>query len=243
MLGSGQASFVANTSLDQGADQHSAGAVVWSMLAAGPTFLAGLVGAPWGFRDYNSLLGWFDVPMPPGVWMPNLLIVGMFGAAGLAWMPWRKALSLGILVVFAFVVPLRSLIQLHVLAGEVFSPRYWALLAVAAFGLLLIAKPGRRIELTAWQWWLTWVAMVYVAAVALHEYLRRYVTGIDVVAIDLSKDAEWWPWTWVSPNIVWAIGTLAWAVFAFIALRHVRASAAHAQPGQRSELREATTAA
>ncbi|MFM2438215.1 MAG: hypothetical protein RLZ55_1034 [Actinomycetota bacterium] len=167
------------------------GAAMLSSINPTAWALAGLVGAPWGFRDYNSLLGWFDVPMPPGVWLPNLLIVGMFGAAGLAWMPWRKALSLGILVVFAFVVPLRSLIQLHVLAGEVFSPRYWAPLAVAALGLLLIAKPDRRIELTAWQWWLTWVAMVYVAAVALH----------------------------------------------------VRASAAHAQPGQRSERREATTAA
>lgn len=229
-LASGQASFASKGLLDQTQDPQGPAAILWSVVLAAPTYLSGLTAAPWGFLDTNHLLGWFDVPMPPGVWVPTTMLLGMLGAAGLVWMPWRKVVALATLTALGLVLISRGLLQDQVLAGTLFSPRYVLPLALVALGLLLVVGPRRRIGLTGWPFWIAYAATVYIGAVAFHSSIRRYVTGVDVVSANLDDRVEWWSLDWLSPNAVWLLGTLAWAGLAFAALSHLRAVRRPAAP-------------
>jgi hypothetical protein len=72
------------------------------------------------------------------------------------------------------------------------------------------------------------VALVVANAIALHTNLRRYTTGTLVQGFNLNSPREWW-WgflpDFISPNVVWFVGALAFAVpvwAAFVLLsRHV----------------------
>jgi hypothetical protein len=56
-------------------------------------------------------------------------------------------------------------------------------------------------------------------SIALHTNIRRYVTGVRVEGFDLDSQREWW-WGFlpdlITPNVVWAVGTLAFAVVAWV---------------------------
>ena len=47
---------------------------------------------------------------------------------------------------------------------------------------------------------------------ALHLNIRRYVTGVDVTAVNLDVGAEWWWDGPVGPSAVWLLGSLAYTL-------------------------------
>ena len=59
-------------------------------------------------------------------------------------------------------------------------------------------------------------------SIALHQTMRRYITGIDVIGWNLNKNAEWW-WTFgPSPMTIWMLGTIAFGVTATLVLQMAR---------------------
>jgi hypothetical protein len=59
-------------------------------------------------------------------------------------------------------------------------------------------------------------------SIALHQTMRRYITGVDVIGWNLNKNAEWW-WTVApSPMTIWMLGTLAFGLTATLVLQMAR---------------------
>ena len=59
-------------------------------------------------------------------------------------------------------------------------------------------------------------------SLALYTDIRRYVTGTDVVSVDLDAGREWW-WSGLvaTPMAVWIVGTLAFIATAAILVREM----------------------
>jgi hypothetical protein len=218
-LRSGQSKLASESFVDEfpPVPLHS---TVWSMIEAWPTYWAALTGAPWGRTKESDMLGWIDMPMPSGAWLPITLVLGGFVLAGLGAMYGRKGIAVAVLAVVVVVIPTRSLLQSEVLGGTLFQPRYVLPLLLAWLGVMLVGRPGERLRFTRTQLLVAGALVAYAAAIALHAWLRRFVTGIDVVDIDLNRAPEWWPYTAASPMTVWIVGSLAWVVLIAIAFGH-----------------------
>jgi hypothetical protein len=59
-------------------------------------------------------------------------------------------------------------------------------------------------------------------SIALHQTMRRYITGVDVIGWNLNKNAEWWWTVGPSPMTIWMLGTLAFGVTATLVLQMAR---------------------
>ena len=70
-------------------------------------------------------------------------------------------------------------------------------------------------------------ALIVANAVALHTNIRRYISGLDVVDWNLNHHVEWWWDIPVSPMVIWAIGSLAFAGATIIVLLWL-----HRQPSE-----------
>jgi hypothetical protein len=68
-------------------------------------------------------------------------------------------------------------------------------------------------------------ALIGAHFVALHINIRRYVTGLDVGGFDLGANTEWW-WTGpIGPNVVWLLGSLAYALLVVMIVRKMNDTA------------------
>lgn len=219
-LTSGHSKLASDSFVDKVAKQPPA-AIRWTLFESLPTYWAALTGAPWGRTSESLMLGWLDMPMPSGVWLTLTFVVGGFLFVGIGVYYGRKAAAIGALVVVVLVIPSRSLLQSGALGGSLFQPRYLLPLLMVIVGLALLGRPGRLLRLTRGQLIVAWVLLTYAATIALHAWIRRFVTGIDVVDIDLDRNREWWPLASATPNQVWIVGSIAWAVLMAIALRHL----------------------
>jgi len=59
-------------------------------------------------------------------------------------------------------------------------------------------------------------------SIALHQTMRRYITGVDVIGWNLNKNAEWWWMIGPSPMTIWMLGTIAFGVTATLVLQMAR---------------------
>jgi len=168
-------------------------------------------------------LGWLDTPMPAIVWVGALGVFAAIAFTGLRSMSWRKATALGVVLAALVLVPVWVLVQSRVTVGFEVQPRYVLPLVVMLGGVALLQVAGRRIEITGTQLWLAGGALIVANAVALHTNLRRYISGLDVSAWNLNHYLEWWWDIPVSPMVVWAIGSLAFAGAVIVMLRWLQA--------------------
>jgi hypothetical protein len=172
-----------------------------------PELWAGVFGT-WG-------LGWLDTPMPAIVWFSTLSIyVGLvFLAISAFSLKQSIALSLSLLALTA--VPMFILTTSGLYVGEQVQPRYLLpLLVFAVFTAVYRNKDQEGLQLSKGQLFLAAGALTIAHAVALHTNLRRYITGLDVSGANLETLIEWW-WTDlpISPNTVFILGSLAFALF------------------------------
>lgn len=223
-LTSGQ-SKVASTSFAEGQwrllDRPVTDQTVWSSIESIPTMWSSLTGAPWGGGRLLSSLGQFDTPVPTGAWMVTTLVLGGFVLAGLAVVFKRKTAALLLLLAATIVIPVRSLIQARSLVGDLFQPRYLMPLLIVIVGVALLARNGRRIRFGWGQLIVVWVGLSYAGTVALHAWIRRFVSGTSIVDWDLDLHVRWWDAA-ISPNAAWILGSLAWAALVAVAVIHVR---------------------
>jgi hypothetical protein len=59
-------------------------------------------------------------------------------------------------------------------------------------------------------------------SIALHQTMRRYITGVDVIGWNLNKNAEWWWTIGPSPMTIWMLGTIAFGLTATLVLQMAR---------------------
>lgn len=156
-------------------------------------------------------LGWLDTILP------TVVSVAGFGVAcgalflGIRYLTARRAVALALALVALWGVPFVLLAQSQAIVGTEVQPRYLLPLLVIFLG---VATAGPH-AIGSWRGSrsvLAGLALGVSASVSLHVNLRRYTTGTDDPAIDPGTRAEWW---WVGlpgPLVMWALGSLAFAV-------------------------------
>lgn len=154
-------------------------------------------------------LGWNDVAIPPLVWVGTLFAASAAVFSGLVALSWRKLVVLGVIAAALIVLPLYLLQRSGTEVGGLVHPRYLLPLIVMFVGFALLPAAGRVASATRFQIWLV-VALVSVAnAVSLYSNIRRY-TGAPGLSAG-SSEGWWWGAGVPHPNLVFVVGSLAFA--------------------------------
>lgn len=183
------------------------------LLVEVPELWAGALGK-WG-------LGWLDTAMAPIVWFAGVAGVAGVVLAGLASVNLRRGLAVGLVGLAMWLVPAYVQYMTGHPVGSYVQPRY-ILPLIVLFVVTAIARTGG--ELTVWtrpQRLLIVAAISGANAVALHMNIRRYVTGTDVMSLNLDNAVEWWWGLPVSPMGVWIVGTVAFGAASLILTREL----------------------
>lgn len=170
-------------------------------------------------------LGWLDTIMPQTVWFSVFFIFAGFAFQGLRFLDKSKAVAVAIITFLLISIPLYILVHDGVVVGVGVQPRYiYPLLIIFAVLAAYNSTPGLLSLSYSKTQIVTAAALICVAnSLSLYTNIRRYVTGIDVKAINLNAGIEWWWSAGPSPMSVWLIGSLAFAlILGIIAIFSVR---------------------
>ena len=162
--------------------------------------------------DFATRLGWLDVTMPAAVTGVLTLAVGYVLTLGLLAATRGKALSFAAVGIVMIGYPLLLLTQYNSVIGENVQARYLMPLTVIAALSLSVGIPPLFRKRSAGVTLLMALAVALAHALALHTLIRRYVTGLDVQGWNLSAGAEWWWPMPIGPNLVWILGSGAFAL-------------------------------
>ncbi len=168
----------------------------------------GVLGVPpWG------ALGWMEVVMPTGVYVPLLLLAGGLLFAGLRHLDWRKAGALLGVAVGLTALPFYMLQRNLDIAG--IQPRYFMSLVPLLLGLALLRPGGRGAHrLGVPQAVVMWGFLNVAHTIALLTVLRRFTTGTDG-SYRLGTAVTWWWDAGPGPLTWWQAGVAAFAVASF----------------------------
>jgi len=186
-------------------------ALLWNNLLILPALWVGSLGVGWG-------LGWLDTRLPDVVGMSMVAAAGGLLLWGLGDVRRSKLVAaLAALLTISF-VPMWILAADRRLVGESVQPRYLLpMLPVLVTICLLPAHRGlRRLQRT--QFVVLGCAFALAQSIALHANIRRYVSGQELIGLDLNSQVEWWWPIGVSPMALWLIGSAAFAIVVVIAL-------------------------
>jgi hypothetical protein len=165
-------------------------------------------------------LGWLDTPLPKGVPILATLLVGGIVIAGLRFTPRWYGLPWLIIVAALIAIPLRVYYVNGMVVGELIQPRYLLPLLPICVALPILRGNGEfRFKWSRGQSLTIGLVVFIVFSVSLHVNIRRYVTGTDSVALNLTPGAEWWSSTTIGPMTVWIISIAAAAAFLALARR------------------------
>ncbi|QAY68914.1 DUF2142 domain-containing protein [Xylanimonas protaetiae] len=159
----------------------------------------------------------FFSQLAQGVQAPSLVYVFMVATAGgvffagLRTMNLRKAVALSGTMLVYVAIPIYFL-QL----SSGYQSRYTLPLVpvILAIAVSRAADSGWSIRLTRTQAASAYILIVVAHSVALHTFIRRYVTGLDVLQLNLNAQVEWWH-AGPSPMATWLVGSLAFAALGF----------------------------
>jgi hypothetical protein len=182
-------------------------------------------------------LGWLDTPMPPLVTVLMLLAFGGAVLVGLGAPSREKWLALGVIAGTIVVVPLIVLTSGQNVQGRYVLPALPVLVGTA----VVAPRLEERTVFRRGQAVLIVVAVVIAHSAALHQNIRRYVTGMDEGGPDLGERVEWWWSTGPGPMATWLLGTCAFALAAIAGwglLACERPSLAAGRAGEPSERQE-----
>lgn len=194
----------ANNGLGAGDIHANFSTLILANLVELPGLLTGIFGT-WG-------LGWLDTEMPSSVWVSSIFVFGALVFTGVSYLTIKKALAASLAFIFVVGYPLALLTLSKSYVGSNVQPRYVLPLIIMFAGVIFLGVTESKPKMTRAQS-IIGGALVWVAfTVSLHINIRRYVTGVDVLGINLSKDAEWW-WTFgPTPMVVWLLGSCSFGV-------------------------------
>jgi hypothetical protein len=195
------------------ASQPGAIATTFDNIVRMPGFLLGGLGF--------SELGWLDTPMPNSVAIAATMLVGALIFVGLGGMARWTACAWLIVLASLIAIPTYVFYVNGIAIGQVLQPRYVLPLLAPAVGIALVRNSGAlTISLSRGQFVGFAALVTSIYGLSLYTNIRRYVTGLDQMTLSLSRDAEWWSNSTMSPNFVWIIGTLSLVVLLWL-LRHL----------------------
>lgn len=202
-LTSAQSSGVAPTA--PGGPVRPRGWVLGYNLTENLQVAGGVLGVPpWGS------LGWLELPMPTGVYVPMLLLAGALLFVGPRLLDWRKAGALLIVAVGLTALPFYMLQRNLDTAG--IQPRYFMSLVPLLLGIALLAPRARdAYRLTVAQALVAWVFLNGAHAIALLTVLRRFTTG-TAGSYRLGTNVTWWWDFGPGPLQWWVAGVAGFAV-------------------------------
>lgn len=158
-----------------------------------------------------SGLGWLDTVMPGIVWITTLAIFAALCFWGLRVGDWRKWLATGGVAASLIVIPMYILVHDGVTVGSGVQPRYIYPLIIILGGVALAGFAQSGLGLGRLQLVIVGLGLAAANSVALHTNLRRYITGMDSQSFNLNANIEWWWNSPISPMMVWAAGSVAFA--------------------------------
>ena len=192
---------------------HGFGLFAYDLLNA-PSLWAGVFGG-WP-------LGWLDTPMPAVVSLGAVAVFVAVGFVGFRQLGWRKAVVLALTALVLWLLPVYVLVQGGDTVGNAVQPRYLLPLIVLAGGILLLASRGRQYVFGRGQIVLVVVVLAVVNLIALELVIRRFVTGNGELGLNLDTGDKWWWGSFpFSPNVVWILGSLAFAAALVVLAREL----------------------
>lgn len=154
-------------------------------------------------------LGWLDTSVPPATTFISTALFVLVVVTGMARSSVSSRRASWLVLAAMFIIPMYMMAADRSFVGEGFQSRYLLpllpILAMTALGWT--SERGEGFAAAALKWGV--VALSFAHAVVLHVNIRRYVTGIEVLGMDLEHNSEWW-WTWgPSANTLWVVGSFA----------------------------------
>lgn len=167
-------------------------------------------------------LGWLDTPMPAVVSLGAVAVFVAVAFVGFRQLGWRKTTVLALLGLVLWLLPVYVLVRSGSTVGNSVQPRYLLPLIVLLGGVLLLATRGRQFRFGRGQLILVGGVLAVVNLVALELVIRRFVTGNGSLGLNLDTGDKWW-WSSFpfSPNVVWILGSLAFAGLMAVLVREL----------------------
>jgi hypothetical protein len=190
-----------------------------------PTLWEGAFGS-WG-------LGWLDIELPSIVYLGSLAAFVSVAFIGFGNLDKRKFLALAAIGAALWILPVYVLTKGGSHVGIEVQPRYLLPLIILFAGVLLVKVRDQRFVLTRGQAYLVALALSVANFVALHFTMRRYITGIDFMGWNLDQGIEWWWAGFLSPMAVLIIGSVSFAVLAFVIAREINLDGSRNTPPRR----------
>lgn len=164
-------------------------------------------------------LGQLDTPMPPTVYLSTVAVCAFLVMAGIGRLSWMKVLVAGAGILVVVAIPLYILQVSQLAVGDGVQPRYiLPLLPVVALVLLTGYRPGEAVRLSRPAAVVAWALVSLANSVALMVNIQRYTTGLDG-PLWPGLAVEWWSTNRVGPLPTWILGSLGFAVAAWMVVR------------------------
>jgi hypothetical protein len=166
-----------------------------------------------------SALGWFDTPIPivTGIGAVLAFCVVLFHGWSAMW--WNKAVAVLVGLAALVAYPVIVLQESGVQAGIGMQPRYVLPLMLLVLGVSLVRRRGRLLTFNRFQATTLTVTLATAQSAVLYANLIRYTEGGSAATPEWLASPDWW---WggmpLSPIAVWVIGSLAFALVAFVVL-------------------------
>ena len=191
----------------------------WHNLLTIPGLWLGVFGGfPWGS------LGWLDTTLPQVVSLSTIMVMAGLVFLSITSSNRKKLVGMVATLLALWAIPLYLLQLGGFQAGEQVQPRYLVPLMMVFLGTALLTSSGKPLLTDSRTVWFVVVALSVANSIALHTNIRRYTTGVRVQGINLDSPREWW-WPFLpdflSPNVVWLIGTLAFATLIWFLLLRI----------------------
>lgn len=219
-LSADQATGAASVGVIQGAADAGAAAPAGAAAAAAaaPSALAGLlanlVDLPWLWTGATGTwgLGWLDTPMPTAVWVLMLGVLVTTILWGLRVQSRRKGVLLLMGLAALTVIPLYVLYGRGMRVGAEVQPRYLLPLLIIFVGVALFGFAKDHLGLSRVQAGVVFAAATIANSLAMHNNMRRYISGLGDAGFNLNANIEWWWNLPFSPMLVWLGGSAAFAL-------------------------------
>lgn len=189
----------------------SGGSVASSALTS---LIANFINLPWLWTGGTGTwgLGWMDTAMPDPVWV--IMIGALFALVfwGLRQMDLRKSVVLIIALGALTVIPLYVLYSMGAEVGDWVQPRYILPLLLIFVSVALYGFAKDHLGMSRLQAGIIFAVIAASNSLALHNNMRRYISGLGDAGFNLNANIEWWWNIPFPPMIVWFAGSAAFAL-------------------------------
>jgi len=162
-------------------------------------------------------LGWLDVWLSPITYVLMILTVFAIAFHSLRKINAPYFISITLLAASSVLLPLLVLQSSGYLVGEWVQPRYVLPLYIPLLGILLLSAAHQNLGFSKVQIILISFFLITAHSFALFANLERYIRGQNTVSSNLEVDLNWWWADFVSPNLVWIAGSLAFTSLVIVA--------------------------